>query len=304
MSKHILVVCPNPAVDIYAHLDLFEVGIPNRITEEKRYPGGKGLHVGMALAELGFKVTIAGFWGGETGQWIKKSCNQYYPTIQFIGPELEEWTRSCFTFKSHSKFDDTEILGTGPTITNQDFENLIEAVQSSLDQVDYVTLSGSWPKGAPENGYASIIEHCHQANKPTMLDCTGIQLSNALQVKPTAVHLNRKEITEFYDCDFNEAKSRILISCEIAAITDGSKGLHLLTKDQSFHSLTKVDQVVSTIGSGDCLTAGVVAGLSQSMSLQEVANLGAACGAANCLREDLGMLMKSDVEMLLMQLAH
>ena len=114
----------------------------------------------------------------------------------------------------------------------------------------------------------------------------------------------RKEITEFYDCDFNEAKSRILISCEIAAITDGSKGLHLLTKDQSFHSLTKVDQVVSTIGSGDCLTAGVVAGLSQSMSLQEVANLGAACGAANCLREDLGMLMKSDVEMLLMQLAH
>ncbi|MBR11239.1 MAG: 1-phosphofructokinase, partial [Rickettsiales bacterium] len=228
----------------------------------------------------------------------------YYPTIQFIGPELEEWNRSCYTFKSKSEFDDTEILGTGPTITNQDFENLIKAVQSSLEKVDYIALSGSWPKGSPENGYASIIKLCHQANKPTMLDCTGIQLSNALQVKPTAVHLNRKEITEFYGCDFNEAKSIILTSCEIAAITDGSKGLHLLNKDQSFHSLTKVDQVISTIGSGDCLTAGVVAGLAQAMSLQEVANLGAACGAANCLREDLGMLRKSDVEMLLMQLAH
>ena len=76
MSHHILVVCPNPAVDIYAYIETFGMGIPNRITEEKRYPGGKGLHVGMALTELDFQVTIAGFWGGETGQWIKKSCNQ------------------------------------------------------------------------------------------------------------------------------------------------------------------------------------------------------------------------------------
>ena len=298
MSHHILVVCPNPAVDIYAYIETFGMGIPNRITEEKRYPGGKGLHVGMALTELDFQVTIAGFWGGETGQWIKKSCNQYYPSIQFIGPELEEWTRSCYTFKSNDTFDDTEILGTGPSITNQDFNALLFSIESILADVDYVALSGSWPKGAPQDGNATIIESCKQVNKPTMLDCTGAQLSNALKVGPTAVHLNRKEITDFYGCEFDEAKSRILASCEIAAITDGSKGLSLLTKDQEYHSLAKIDHVISTIGSGDCLTAGVVAGLTQSLDLQSVANLGAACGAANCLREDLGVLYKKDVLML------
>lgn len=298
MSPHILVVCPNPAVDIYAHIATFGLGIPNRIMEEKRYPGGKGLHVGMALAELGFQVTIAGFWGGETGQWIKTSCKEYYPNIQFIGPELKEWTRSCYTFKSDGDFDDTEILGTGPTINKHDFEALLDNIQVSLDEVKYVALSGSWPKGAPENGYARIIQACKEHYTPTMLDCTGTQLKHALKAHPTAVHLNRKEITEFYDCPFDEAKSRILAECEVAAITDGSKGLHLLTKETSQHSLAKIDRVISTIGSGDCLTAGIVAGLTQKLDWQDVADLGAACGAANCLREDLGMLYLEDVKAL------
>lgn len=302
MEYHILVVCPNPAVDIYAYMPQFEVGVPNRISEEKRYPGGKGLHVGMALAELGFDVTIAGFWGGETGQWIQKKANHYYPNIKFIGPELEEWTRSCYTFKSTGDFDDTEILGTGPVISKSDYELFLEAIRKTLPGVQYVALSGSWPKGAPESGYAEIIGLCQEADVPTMLDCTGVQLSNALDMRPTAVHLNRKEITEFYQTDFESAGKRILSNCEIAAITDGSKGLQLLSGQNTYHSLAKIDKVISTIGSGDCLTAGVVAGLVQNMELQQVSNLGAACGAANCLREDLGMLYKKHVEELLSEL--
>lgn len=50
--KPILVVCPNPSIDTYAWIDGFANGVPNRIKREDRYPGGKGLHVAMALAEL------------------------------------------------------------------------------------------------------------------------------------------------------------------------------------------------------------------------------------------------------------
>ncbi|MEQ8471984.1 MAG: PfkB family carbohydrate kinase [Marinoscillum sp.] len=302
MNKHILVVCPNPAVDIYASMDEFNMGEPNRITKEQRYPGGKGLHVGMALSELGYKVTIAGFWGGETGQWVKKSCNEYYPTIRFIGPELKEWTRSCYTFKSLGDFDDTEILGTGPNISVHEYQSFITSIKTLLAEAELMVLSGSWPKGSPEGGYAEIIQAGKEVNIKSIVDCTGTQLRHALLQKPFGVHLNRKEICEYYQCDFEEAKSKILTDCDLAAITDGSRGLHLLTPDSSYHSLAKIEKVLSTIGSGDCLTAGIAAGVIDTLDPQSIAAMGAACGAANCLREELGMLFKKDVELLLQQM--
>ena len=58
-------------------------------------------------------------------------------------------------------------------------------------------------------------------------------------------------------------------------------------------------KVYSSIGSGDCLLAGIIAGHIHQKEDQDIANLGAAAGAANCLRHELGMLRKSDVENLL-----
>lgn len=297
--KGVLVVCPNPAIDIYAWLDGFKIGVPNRITKEAKYPGGKGIHVAMALAELGIPVAVAGLWGGGSGEWIKKTCNEFYPDIDFIGPELKEWSRSCYTFKAKGGFDDTEILGTGPTVADLDFRDLLNSINLALDSYDMMALCGSWPKGSPDDGYAQVVNLGKKKGVKSFVDCTGVQLKNALKSKPFGVHLNRKEITDFYKTDFNLAKENVLADCDVAAITDGSKGLYLLTDKKEYHALAKVDRVVSTIGSGDCLTAGVVAGYLKSLPPTEIAKLGAACGAANCVREDLGMLNRADVDALI-----
>lgn len=296
--KKVLVVCPNPSIDIYAHLSGFAMGVPNRIQQEERYPGGKGLHVAMALAELGIPVTVAGFWGGEAGTWIKKACNRYYPKVQFIGPELEDWSRSCYTFKAEGDFDDTEILGPGPIISSSNLDELMTSITHELKDTAMLALCGSWPKGSPENGYEMIIRLGKTHEIPSFLDSTGIQLENGLKAHPFGIHLNRKEITEYYGLGFEQAKVAILDACEIAAITDGAKGLHLMTNSGSYHALAHIEEVISTIGSGDCLTAGIIAGLMQNKEGKQLAALGAACGAANCLRKDLGMLYAQDVQKL------
>ena len=84
-------------------------------------------------------------------------------------------------------------------------------------------------------------------------------------------------------------------------ITNGDKGVYYNTKETEVHSVYRIKDVVSTIGSGDCLLAGIVAGHLKDLPIQEIANLGAACGAANCMRKELGMLHKSDLQMLLSQ---
>lgn len=297
--KQVLVVCPNPSIDIFAWIDSFQYGVPNRVSKELRYPGGKGLHVAMALAELGIPVTVAGFWGGEAGNWIRKACNEYYPSIKFTGPTLNEWSRSCYTFKAQDDFDDTEILGPGPSISKENFDELTGSIARELPGTGIMALCGSWPKGSPDTGYKSIIALGKTHQVPSFLDCTGVQLKNGLSARPFGVHLNRKEITDFYGLDFDQAKEKLLSECEVAAVTDGSKGLYLMNQTTGVHALTKVQKVISTIGSGDCLLAGIVAGYTQDLPFAEIARLGATCGAANCLRPDLGMLHRSDVDTLL-----
>ncbi|WP_159581874.1 1-phosphofructokinase family hexose kinase [Marinoscillum sp. 108] len=302
-EKRVLVLCPNAAIDIFAWVEGFTQGVPNRILKETRYPGGKGLHVGMALSELGIPVTIAGFWGGEAGIWIKKACNEYYPKIEFIGPDISEWSRSCYTFKSRGDFDDTEILGPGPVVTDSDFRHLMDSIETMLSNTALIALCGSWPKGSPENGYQQVIELAKKASVRSFLDCTGPQLANALKAQPYGLHLNRKEITEYFQVEFDTAKKQIMEYCDLAAITDGSKGLYLISENEMHHALAKIEEVISTIGAGDCLLAGIIAGVLQNLPHQSIANLGAACGAANCMRADLGMLHKEDVERLLAVMA-
>ena len=54
----LLAVCPNPSVDYSIWIDSLEPGKVHRATREERYPGGKGVHVAMAAAELGEDVTL------------------------------------------------------------------------------------------------------------------------------------------------------------------------------------------------------------------------------------------------------
>lgn len=85
------------------------------------------------------------------------------------------------------------------------------------------------------------------------------------------------------------------------ALTQGKKGLYLASPMGKTHALKPLDHVISTVGSGDCLTAGLIYAVLKSREPQEIARYGAAFGAANCVTEDLGMLQKQYVEEFLPQ---
>src|SRR6056297_3674654 len=94
----ILVVCPNPSIDTYAWLPVFKKGQANRISGLKEFPGGKGIHVAMALKEFNAQVSLLGNWAGTNGQWIKEA---YQLTgMEILGPQLNGNTRKCYTFRS------------------------------------------------------------------------------------------------------------------------------------------------------------------------------------------------------------
>lgn len=296
-TGYLLCFCPNPSVDTYLWVEKLEKGAVTRAQRESRYPGGKGLHVALGIAELGEPAVLLGVWGGATGQWLQSECNRL--GVACFGPQLADWNRNCLTIVSpDAETRDTEILGMGPQIGPNDYQRLLADFRELVPQASGIVMSGSWPPGAPSDPYGPFLELAHQQEKKVFLDCSGTTLSQALQHRPFAVHVNKNEALAITPEGGNPI-AHLLQHTEMLALTAGEEGLALYDNGRVIRARCKPGRVISAVGSGDCLLAGLAVAYRRGLDSERSARLGTACGAANCIREDLGMFHRKDVDRLL-----
>lgn len=295
----ILSVCPNPSIDCYAWAEKIKTGEVNRIEKLQEYPGGKGTHVALAVRELAGHSRIFGGWAGATGEWIKHACHE--KKIEVSGIDLKGNNRKCYTFRSSNpEFADTEILEPGPELTPADWKDFQETFRKEVSNSSLVCFSGSWPTGAPKDAYLKLIEIATKEKKKVFLDCSGEQLEEALKSSFFGLHLNENEAFNFCGSEnFEDLLRKLKGQVRLVAMTRGKAGLWMYYEGKIYIANVKIDRVLSTVGSGDCLTAGIVWAVEKDLKPKEIAAYGVACGAANCLNEDLGMLKKEDVNKLL-----
>lgn len=295
----ILAVCANPSVDSFWSIPGLQKKTTNRSNEETYWPGGKGIHAGLALNELDEQVTVLGFWGGQTGAWLQQSCNE--TGVNTIGPNIDAWSRICLTMKSGAEWNETEILGSGPTIGPKTADSFNEAYSDFLQNKppEAVMICGSVPEGIHENIYAQMATEAKEHDIPCYVDASGPLLKNTLEAKPYSIHVNLKEGRELSDLHEPAKIAQWLGEyCSAAAVTAGTDGLYLSTGDKLLHGRHQLDssKIISTIGSGDCLFAGFCHASLKTDPLEQRVKLAVACGSANCIHPPLGMLQKADVE--------
>lgn len=295
-DSRILAVCPNPSIDILAQVDQLEPGKVSRIMEQKDFPGGKGVHVALAIAEITSTAGLFAFWGGPSGVWIKEECNKR--NVNCCGPSVSGWTRSCYTLNCEGgQHKDTELLGIGPLINQAELSEFYHEFEQVREDYDVICMSGSWPKGVGPEAYRPLIELCN--NKKVFVDCSGELLLSALEANPFCIHINLQEGKDLYHIDSPvEIVQKLTEHCTIAALTLGKAGLLLASGNQLLSANVKIDRVISAVGSGDCLVGGMAIATANNYNFEDTAKLAVACGAANCLNPDLGMLKRKDVERL------
>ncbi len=295
----ILNLCPNPSIDTYAWLNNFEPGGVNRIDKIREYPGGKGIHVALAIAEIGSKATVFGNWAGNTGDWIKNACEQ--KDVVIAGVELSGNNRKCYTFRSgDAHFNNSELLEPGPVMNSENWEDLKKNFEAEIPKYSIICMSGSWPQNAPANAYQQLINIAKTKNRKVLLDCSGSQLEAALESGFFGLHLNEHEAEQLCgSTKISDLLKKLDNKVDLVALTKGKEGLCLYYKGEIIHANVLIDQVLSTVGSGDCLTAGIAYAVEKDLKPKEIAAYGVACGAANCMTEDLGMLERDNVEKLL-----
>lgn len=297
-----LTVCANPSVDSFWSIDHIQQGTTNRSTHESFYPGGKGIHTALAINELGQKVTTLGVWGGQTGQWLKNECHN--KGITTIGPLVEEWSRLCITVDSESQWDETEFLGSGPEVNANIIASFKEDYQRCLtdENIEAILMSGSAPQGFNAKLYRELTQEAQKEGTPVFLDAAGPLLENVLELKPNAIHINHYEGQELSGNKKPTDIARWLSNhCTLAAVTAGADGLYLAFKGTIYHASYRLDEkeIISTIGSGDCLLAGLCLATFQYDKPDQWATYAAACGSANCIHPELGMLKAENVEQIL-----
>ena len=291
----ILVVCANPSVDKWVFVDDFQAGRVNRVQRMEAFPGGKGVHVALALAELGEEVTLLGFWAGAAGQWVRDEVVRR-GVQRVVGPETPGWTRTCLTFR-HGEATETELLEPGPEVDARAVAELESLYSHGLRGAAAAVLSGSLPQGAPTDLYARLIESARGPGVPVVLDSSGPALASGLEAGPAWAKGNREEVSAALGLDGPaEALAEALRGyADAATVTLGAEGAVFARGTERLRVRGRVERLVSSVGSGDCMTAGIALGLARGLPLRDLARFATACAMANCVHGELGMLRRQDV---------
>ena len=280
----------NPALDYISQVNNFEIGKINRTEKEKILPGGKGLNVSTVLKNLGIKSTALGFIAGFTGEELKRNIEQRGIKTDFIKVK-KGITR--INVKISSK-EETALNGNGPDIATEDINELLEKIEQ-INSKDTVILAGNIPKCINNDIYEIICKKLECKKVRFVVDATKELLMNVLKYKPFLIKPNKEELEETFK-EKIETKEEIIehakklqeIGAQNVLISLGGEGAILVTAENKEYFLNAPKgKVINTVGAGDSMVAGFVAGYEKSGDYEYAFKIGIATGSASAFSMNL-----------------
>ena len=294
----------NPAIDYVVRLDTpLEVGEVNRAKGEDCVLGGKGINVSGVLAELGCKSVALGFVAGETGAWLERGLAAQGIDTDFIHLE-KGMTRINVKIKAGQE---TELNGAGPEIP----ESAMEALEQKLDALkegDILILAGSIPSSLSQTTYERILARLDGRGIRAVVDATRDLLVNVLQYHPFLIKPNHHELGEIVGRVLKTdeeiataAKTLQEKGARNVLVSMAGDGALLLDEQGEVHRIgTPKGKVVNSVGAGDSMVAGFVAGYQEQNDYGYALRLGTACGSATAF--SLGLAKREEIETLMEQI--
>lgn len=290
----------NPSLDYIVTVDNLQLGAVNRTNREIINPGGKGINVSIVLHNLGYKSTALGFRAGFTGREIARLMEEREIQSEFIEVDAG---RSRINVKVRSE-EESEINGMGPDIGEADIQKLYEQLEKLVDG-DILVLAGSIPATMPETMYRDIMEHLSGRKLQIVVDATKDLLMNVLKYHPFMIKPNNYELGEIYGVKLNTREAVIPYACKLqeegarnVLVSMAGEGAVLLTEDgEVYQSEAPKGKLKNSVGAGDSMVAGFVAGYMASHDYEQAFYMGVCTGSASVFSD--GMATKEAVHELL-----
>lgn len=284
----IYTVTLNPSIDYIVHIDQLVIGDVNRMKNDLKLPGGKGINVSRILKRISNESTALGFLGGFTGHFIEEWLER--EDIQTNFTTVADDTRINIKLKAQ---EETEINGQGPRVSAAEMDEL-KTVLARLTADDIVVLSGSKPASVPTGFYQELIEIIKAQGATFVIDTTGADLMDALEKAPLLVKPNNHELADLYQTEFNSVEDiypfgqRLLDEgAQHALVSMAGDGALLFTQDGIYRSNVLKRSVKNSVGAGDSMIAGFVGNYTKTQDPVEAFKWGVACGSATTFSDDL-----------------
>ncbi|WP_270525411.1 1-phosphofructokinase [Longibaculum muris] len=294
----------NPSIDYMVSVEHFKLGTVNRTSQEYLLPGGKGINVSIVLHNLGIDSTALGFIAGFTGKEIEnRVTNDFGVQCDFIDVE-NGYSRINFKMKSD---EESEVNGNGPMINKEHIDKLYDKL-SCLQAEDILILSGSIPKCLSDDIYSEIMEKLADKNIEIVVDATGDLLMKVLKHKPFVIKPNNHELAEMFhvklfgtqDIVKYAKKLQEMGAKNVLISMAGDGALFICENGKVYFSNAPKGQVKNSVGAGDSMVAGFVAGYEKTKDYVQAFRMGVATGSASAFSENLATA--SEVEKLLQEI--
>lgn len=281
----------NPALDYVVRVKDFKLGEVNRTYSEQLFYGGKGINVSAVLAALGVKSTALGFVAGFTGDEIERGVKTLGFSSDFIHVK-EGMSRINVKLKSN---EESEINGMGPIITREDVEILFSKLDR-LQEGDSLVLSGSIPASIDDRIYETIMERLSDRKIQITVDAEKRLLFNVLKYHPFLIKPNNYELGEMFGVKLQNQKAVELYARRLqeqgarnVLVSMAGDGALLITETgETYYQEAAKGAVRNSVGAGDSMVAGFLAGYLQKGDFAHALKLGTASGGATAFSDDLG----------------
>ena len=280
----------NPALDYIVKMEEFNLGHVNRSGNEFVYAGGKGINVSIVLNNLGVKSKALGFIAGFTGDEIERRVRDFGCDTEFI-----KLSSGMSRINVKIKADvESEINGGGPDISEEALNNLYSQLDK-LAEGDILVLAGSVPKTMPTDVYERIMERLQEKNVKFIVDTTGESLLKVLKYNPFLIKPNHHELGDLFGVKLNNkedvieyAKKLKNMGAQNVIISMAGDGAVLIDSNGGVTTSNVPKGVVkNSVGAGDSMVAGFIAGYLNSGKIEEGFKLGVATGSASAFSEGL-----------------
>ena len=304
MSMPVLTVTLNPALDQTVLLDHLRPGQVHRAQGAALHAGGKGVNVAACLAD----------WGGGaiTASGILGMDNQAAFIALFAAKGIEDgFLRAPGETRTNIKLshdgDTTDINLPGLTVPPEMLAVLADRLEALCVPGGVALLAGSLPTGIEPGLYATLIARLAARGVRVLLDSSGPPLHAGLggAVMPFAIKPNRAELEELMgraladdEALLDAAHELNAGGVELVVVSLGAEGALFVTAQQAVRAALPPLRVVSSVGAGDAMMAGMIAALREGAGLERMARLGTAFAAGKLSRAGANLPPRREIEAL------
>ncbi len=283
-ASKVVTVTVNPAIDQTVLIPNFTAGTVNRVQSSQMDPGGKGINVASFLADFGQPTIATGFLGAENDTIFRHLFAQ--KDIEDRCVRCAGATRIGVKISDLAQRRTTDINFPGQTPSAEHVSELFDILRELAADHEWFVLSGSIPAGVSAGIYGEMITMLK--GKRVVLDTSGEGFRQALAAGPWLIKPNADELGDFVGEQLETAEAILKVARDLVprynittvVVSMGKAGAIFLEGQDAIWAVPAPVEVKSTVGAGDAMVAGIVAGKIQGLSLAECARLATAFSMA------------------------